>query len=76
MRRKYAYIGLLVVLAAAVIIGALTTSSPVAAQNPYVIGGEVEVPPQSAGPDVGLIVGAVAAAALAAGVFVAYKLGK
>jgi len=76
MRRKYAYIALIAVLAAVVIIGALTTPSPVAAQNPYVIGGEVEVPQQNIGPDVGLIVGAVAAAAIAAGVFVAYKLGK
>ena len=76
MRKKYAYIAHVAVLAAVAIVGALMTPSPVAAMNPYVVGGEVEVPPQSTGPDVGLIVGAVAAAALAVGVFVAYKLGK
>ena len=56
MRKKYAYIGLLVVLAVAVIIGALVTPSPVAAQNPYVVGGELEPPSGSSEDYTGLVV--------------------
>ena len=73
MRRKYAYLGLIAALAVLVVVGALLTPSPVVAQQPYVVGGEVEVPPEQGGDHTGIVVGATVAAILI-GIFVATKL--
>ncbi len=76
MKRKFVYLGILALLVVMAVMGALMTPSPVTATSPYVVGGELETPQQSGGSDVALLVGAVAAAAIAVGVFVAYKVGK
>ena len=73
MRKKYAYLGLIAALTVLVIVGALVTPSPVVAQNPYVVGGEVEVPPEQGGDYTSIVAGA-AVAAIAIGVLVAAKL--
>ncbi|MCD6324622.1 MAG: hypothetical protein J7L55_05910 [Desulfurococcales archaeon] len=73
MRKKLIYTAAIVAVAAIAIIGALLTPTEVAAINPYVVGGELEVPQQSTPNYTALAIG-IAAAALAAGAFVAWKM--
>jgi len=73
MKKKMSYIGLVIALTVFALVGALITPATVEAQNPYVVGGELETPPVPAGENT-LLVGLVAALAVALGAIVAIKL--
>jgi len=73
MKRKMLYLGLLVTLTIFALIGAILTPVTVSAQNPYVVGGTVEAPVPT---DVGLVVGLLAAVAIALGALVAKTMLK
>jgi len=78
MKSKYLYVALFAVLAVVAVIGALMTPlQAVIAQNPYVVGGEIEAPqPVSVGGSTDVLVVAIAAVALIIGVVIASKFGR
>ncbi|MET1102374.1 MAG: hypothetical protein ABWW69_07880 [Pyrodictiaceae archaeon] len=76
MDAKKIFIGVVAAVVALAVVGALLTPTEQAvAANPYVVGGELEVPSsqpsQASSPDI--LVALVAVAAIAVGALVAYK---
>lgn len=74
MMRKYAYLGLLIVIVALAVFGASSTAPQTTIAQPYVVGGEVEAPQASGG--YGLIVGLIAAIAIILGVIFTIKMSR
>ncbi len=76
--RRLVLVGLLTLVAAIAILGAFMTPSVAYTQNPYVVGGELEVPKEastSGSTDLAIVV-AVAVAAVAIGTVVALRVAK
>ncbi len=75
MRKKIVYLATIAAVAVLAVIGAFMTPMPVSAvANPYLVGGQLEVPQQNTSPNyTGLAVG-ITVAALAVGALIAWKM--